>query len=166
MQLCNQKRLSQVDCSNRLSPLLLLIISSQHLQPLCGKITERYGTQLLLLGRRRWLGLFLNLDHLDHLDHLGHLDCLAVYLDSLKPHHHLTNKLYWKMGHPDLIDIHMDNLKSLHQLTNNLHHNVDNLHQVTSIRNNVDNLSLGGKETGGVSQITILYIFSRTKRAN
>ena len=149
-----------------------MIIYSQHLQPLCGKITERYGTQLLLLRRRRWLGLFLNLDHLvqldclDCLDHLGHLDCLAVYLDSLKPHRHLTNKLYWKMGHLDLIDIHMDNLKSLHQLTNNLHHNVDNLDQVTSIRNNVDNLSLGGKGTGGVSQITKLYIVSRTKPAN
>ena len=147
MQFCKQKRLSQVDCSNRLSPLLLLIISSQHLQPLCGKITERYGTQQLLLRRRRWLGLFLNLDHLDHLDHL------AVYMDSLKPHRHLTNKLYWKMGHLDLIDIHMDNLKSLRQLTNNMHHNVDNLHQVTILQNNVGNLSLGGKETGGVSQI-------------
>ena len=159
MQFCKQKRLSQVDCSNRLSPLLLLIISSQHLQPLCGKITERYGTQQLLLRRRRWLGLFLNLDHLDHLEHLNHLyhldhlGCLAMYLDSLKPHRHLTNKLYWKMGHLDLIDIHMDNLKSLRQLTNNMHHNVDNLHQVTILQNNVGNLSLGGKETGGVSQI-------------
>ena len=71
------------------------------------------------------------------------------------------------MDHPDLIDIHnMDNLKSLHQLTNNLHHNVDNIHQVTSTRNNVDNLSLGGRETGGVSYITKLYIVPRTKPAN
>ena len=87
---------------------------------MCAQITERYGTQLLL-RRRRWLGLYLDLENLDHLDHL------ALHMDSLKPPHQLTNNLQQNMDHLDLIDLHMDNLRPLHQLTNNLHHNLENL---------------------------------------